>query len=275
LALPKLIKVLIIDDAGLLSQFRRLPENLSHDLMKTTSILRLLAMIPLAVTLVSCKLPPRYAMREIQTKGLLNYLGSDYSTVPPQYYASAAPFQLQRPYAEPRPVSPAPYRSTYQTNRNLKAEYNRVPYRPKTVSRSSSSSSKSSAKKSTPSVVKRSEPKLPPSLAASSPAPVKDKPAAEPTKIPAETLPYGAAVSGRPGMVTSPYALKHQLVDVSGLVPGDAVKDPYSGKLFRVPPTQQAADQPKAAAASPAPENKEAAKSETPEEAPAGAAPKP
>ena len=46
-------------------------------------------------------------------------------------------------------------------------------------------------------------------------------------------------------MVTSPFAQKHQLVDVSGLAPGDAVKDPYSGKLFRVPPTQQAADKPK------------------------------
>lgn len=249
--------------------------NLSHDLMKTTSILRLLAMIPLAVTLVSCKLTPRYAMREIQSKGLFNYLGSDYSTVSPQYYASAAPFQLQRPYAEPRPVNPISYRSTYHTNRNLKADYNRVPYRPKTVTRSSSSGSKSSTKKSTPNAVAGSEPKLPPGLAASSPAPVKEKSAPEATKIPAETLPYGAAVSGRPGMATSPYALKHQLVDVSGLAPGDAVKDPYSGKLFRVPPTQQAADQSKAADAPPAPDKKEAAKPEAPAEAPAGATPKP
>lgn len=243
--------------------------------MKTTSILRLLAMIPLVMTLASCKLPPRYAMREIQTKGLLNYLGSDYSTVSPQYYASAAPFQLQRPYAEPRPVNPIPYRSTYHTNRNLKADYNRVPYRPKTVTRSSSSGSKSSPQKSSATAAASSEPRLPPSLAASSPSTAKEKSAPEATKVPAETLPYGAAVSGRPGMVTSPYALKHQLVDVSGLAPGDAVKDPYSGKLFRVPPTQQAADQSKAADAPPAPEKKEAAKPETPVEEPAGAAPKP
>jgi hypothetical protein len=57
---------------------------------------------------------------------------------------------------------------------------------------------------------------------------------------PAEQLPYGTPVVGRPGMVTSPYAEKQQLVDVTGMAPGDTVKDPYSGKLFKVPPTQQA-----------------------------------
>jgi hypothetical protein len=74
-----------------------------------------------------------------------------------------------------------------------------------------------------------------------------------PAKKPAEALPYGSPVSGRPGMVTSPFAQKQQLVDVTGMAPGDTVKDPYSGKLFRVPPTQQAsaATTPKTA---PAPE---------------------
>jgi hypothetical protein len=148
--------------------------------MKTNSTLRLLSMILLAAALISCQLPPRYAMREIQSKGLFNYLNSDYSTVSPSYYASAAPFQLQRPYAEPRPVNPIPYRSTYHTNRNLKADYNRVPYRPKTVARSSSSSKK----KSTPSPVAKAGSDLPPSLANTTPK--KESPSPEVTKIPAE-----------------------------------------------------------------------------------------
>jgi hypothetical protein len=240
--------------------------------MKTNSTLRLLSMILLAAALISCQLPPRYAMREIQSKGLFNYLSSDYSTVSPRYYASAAPFQLQRPYAEPRPVNPIPYRSTYHTNRNLKADYNRVPYRPKTVARSSSSSSKGSTKKSTPSPVAKAESDLPPSLANTTPKKEPTNP--EVTKIPAESLPYGTSVSGHPGMVTSPFALKHQLVDVSGLAPGDAVKDPYSGKLFRVPPTQQAADKPKASEA-PSSEPKESPKPSAPVEAAAAGDTKP
>jgi hypothetical protein len=54
-------------------------------------------------------------------------------------------------------------------------------------------------------------------------------------------LPYGSPVPGRVGLVHSPYAGKLQLVDVSGLLPGQEVKCPYSGKLFRVPTGEQAA----------------------------------
>jgi len=53
---------------------------------------------------------------------------------------------------------------------------------------------------------------------------------------PGPELPYGAPIAGRPGFVNSPFAAKHQLVDVTGLPVGMEVKCPYTGKLFRVPP---------------------------------------
>ena len=43
-------------------------------------------------------------------------------------------------------------------------------------------------------------------------------------------------------MVNSPYAARHQLVDVTGLPVGMEVKCPFTGKLFRVPPQDQIPD---------------------------------
>jgi hypothetical protein len=37
------------------------------------------------------------------------------------------------------------------------------------------------------------------------------------------------------GMVTSPYLPEGNYIDVSAFAPGSAVKDPYTGKIFRVP----------------------------------------
>ena len=61
-------------------------------------------------------------------------------------------------------------------------------------------------------------------------------PVTQAAPAPASDLPYGTPIAGRPGFVNSPFAAKHQLVDVTGLPVGMEVKCPYTGKLFRVPP---------------------------------------
>lgn len=73
-------------------------------------------------------------------------------------------------------------------------------------------------------------------LSTPAPAPTTPAPEASPPPSAAPELPFGAAITGRPGFVNSPYAAKHQLVDVTGLPVGMEVKCPYTGKLFRVPP---------------------------------------
>jgi uncharacterized iron-regulated membrane protein len=81
-----------------------------------------------------------------------------------------------------------------------------------------------SAPEGTPQPVK--EEKSTPNMLAASAAP------AEKAK---GDMPYGIPVPGRKGMVTSPYLPEGNYIDVSAFAPGSAVKDPYTGKIFRVP----------------------------------------
>ena len=48
-------------------------------------------------------------------------------------------------------------------------------------------------------------------------------------------MPYGIPVPGQKGVVTSPYLPEANYIDVRAFAPGSAVKDPYTGKIFRVP----------------------------------------
>lgn len=108
-----------------------------------------------------------------------------------------------------------------------------------------------------PKVVMNDRPTEPsaPSQAKTSPAPVPSAPATTPLSTvapqpptlapkPVQEIPFGTAITGRPGFVNSPFAAKHQLVDVTGLPTGMEVKCPYTGKLFRVPPQDVASSKP-------------------------------
>ena len=52
---------------------------------------------------------------------------------------------------------------------------------------------------------------------------------------PAANVPFGIPIPHRPGFINSPYAAKHQVVDVTDMPAGSEVKCPYTGKTFRVP----------------------------------------
>ena len=53
-------------------------------------------------------------------------------------------------------------------------------------------------------------------------------------KVAKGDYPYGIPVPGKPHVVESPYS-PGKFIDVEGFPPGTEVKDPYTGKIFRVP----------------------------------------
>jgi len=50
-----------------------------------------------------------------------------------------------------------------------------------------------------------------------------------------QEVPYATPVPGKKDLVTSPYAPRAGYVDIHGYPPGQEVRCPYTGKLFRVP----------------------------------------
>jgi hypothetical protein len=69
------------------------------------------------------------------------------------------------------------------------------------------------------------------------PASTESKPRPESTPRPASSeleFPTAKPVEGKPGYVYSPFD-PGKYVDVSGYPSGSKVKDPYSGKIFKVP----------------------------------------
>lgn len=200
---------------------------------------RMLAVLTTGVLLVQCSMPPQQAWRSIQTQGLLPYLSSARQPSPPfragSSYAQRYSTLPRRPHYGSSGLSgfvPNSYLGTLSTPAGG------TRYVPRTRSSLPSLASKPDVKipveepthlRTTP-----AERKTP----AVSPTPKADD--NEPAALSTDALPYGSAVPGRMNMVTSPFAGKTQLVDVSGMSAGQTVKCPYTGKLFRVPPTQQA-----------------------------------
>lgn len=207
------------------------------------------ALLCFPLLLTQCSMPPREAWQYIQTNGLINFLASS-----PQHRGSP-PFRTKtlRSSTYSRPSSNwfslwgsgMPNRihySTSSTSPTTHRYFNRTSPNESTRSHSSRPprsrdheaphvESPEATPQPSPEVVKN-EPPAPPPTANITPNPPAPKPAAE--------LPFGTPVPGRPNMVNSPYAGKTQLVDVSGMGPGQTVKCPYTGKLFKVPTGAQA-----------------------------------
>lgn len=237
-----------------------------------TGSLRAFSMAGLAVVLSQCALPPKQAWHYIQSNGLLNYWSYE-ATQParPPFGAAPAPlrYAARNPQSSPRyaarpntvwnsvwgsgryqqpaaPVAPAASNRYYAVpSENVRPTPPRPRVTPAPAAPSTRIPVEEPAPPTAPTVVKN-EP-------APTPAPSSTTP--ESSHKPANAdLPYGTAVPGRPNMVNSPYAGKTQLVDVSGMGPGQTVKCPYTGKLFKVPAAQQATNtvEPKTEAPPPA-----------------------
>lgn len=212
--------------------------------------------------LCQCQMPTREAWQYIRSNGLLTYWGnpsppfgagsassqryaySRSSYQVPRYGSRSSSYSYPRQYAPlrtpylapsnrysgPTYAAPAPYRSEEPVR---PAPRRKPRSEPPAVTRMPVEEPNT-----TPSVVRNEPPatKPAPSVASKSNGSV-----AAPPK-PDNDLPYGTSVAGRPNMVNSPFAGKTQLVDISGMTAGQTVKCPYTGKLFKVPSSQQASN---------------------------------
>ncbi|WP_395744427.1 hypothetical protein [Prosthecobacter sp.] len=215
---------------------------------------RMLAMLTATVLLVQCAMPPQQAWRYIQTNGLLPYLAAT------GHHASP-PFSTGRGYSQRHAYQrQTPPSSSWSSNWSTRNRYRYGAPSPSGYAANSYFSAPS-ANSGGSRYVPRSRPSAPsgshsPAVkmpveepgstphVANTPPPSSPAPKSTGSTAPApssESLPYGTPVPGRMNMVNSPFAGKTQLVDVSGMSAGQTVKCPYTGKLFKVPPTQQAA----------------------------------
>ena len=217
---------------------------------------RLLAMLAPAVLLVQCSMPPQQAWSYIQANGLLPYL----SQRPSPPFRSGGSYAQRYSYPQRRSTPAAGWFSNWSSGMPNRIRYSDSGssgyaannyFSPRTSSSSSpryvprSKSGRQPDDRSPAVKIPVDEPAPAPQIA-NHPATVNTAPQSNggvATSTPAtDNLPYGTAVPGRMNMVNSPHAGKTQLVDVSGMSAGQTVKCPYTGKLFKVPPTQQAAN---------------------------------
>ncbi len=220
----------------------------------------MLVLLAAPVLLTQCAMPSRQAWQYIQTHGLLTYWNyeAQHSSPPfrtgtssrnTQRYATTSRSSLSAPRYSYRPSSSwssfwdsgtpnrVPYQSSgsyYSQNRHYSPSPSRSQSRPAPRPRSSDPAPRTQ--------IPQDEPATAPQIVKNDPpAPANPNPPKSSSSSAAD-LPYGTPVPGRVNMVNSPYAGKTQLVDVSGMGVGQTVKCPYTGKLFKVPPSQQASN---------------------------------
>ena len=151
--------------------------------------------------------------------------------VQPQNVASANPTPAPLPKVQSTGVQPIP-QPTLPPSNLVKTP----PTQPTKVAANTASSPTPPPSNPTPAPAANNN-KPAPNKPAPAPAVKQTPPSAPAANVPAANeIPFGTVIPGRPGFVNSPFAAKHQLVDVTGLPTGMEVKCPYTGKLFRVPP---------------------------------------
>jgi len=250
--------------------------------MKTLLRLRtIFAALVALCFLSSCALPAPDAWRVIRNDGFFSYMSIELGRKPIPSGLSVSPRAVQ--LAQQQPTISVPWRAT--PNRYLETTPNKpvagppkviapkpsapivaapkpvlrtLPPKPEVAKAPPAPASKPAV---APAAADKAElkTKSAPKIAAAPPAPAKSDRAPAPTTAPAPSpaanqpvvsaaineLPYGEVIAGRPGFVHSPFAMKTQIVDVTGLRPGQEVKCPFTGKLFRVPPGEQASAKPR------------------------------
>ena len=126
--------------------------------------------------------------------------------------------------------------STVSSGNGVKLKPFRQKNVPRPTPRPSPAASTGSPKKPTPTPSARPKPTPRPTREPSADS----RPTPKPTEAPqpatsSEPPPFATPVPGKKGYVTSPFNPGAGFIDVTGLEPGSKARDPYSGKIFRVP----------------------------------------